>query len=46
LCVGKINWATAEASLGGGGAGKKDKMPTLERHHSLIDEYSVEILIR
>jgi len=44
LCVGKINWATAEASLGGGA--KKDKMPTLERHHSLIDEYSVEILIR
>ena len=43
LCVGKLNWTRHESSQA---PSKKDKLPSLERHVSSIDEYSVEILIR
>ena len=43
LCVGKLNWSGPEQKAV---ASKKDKIPSLERHVSAVDEYSVEILIR
>ena len=42
LCVGKLNWTAADQKP----QPKKDKLPSLERHVSAIDEYSVEILIK
>ena len=44
LCVGKVHGhhENQPASV----EGKKEKLPSLERHISVIDEYSSEILIR
>ena len=46
LCVGKLNMNTTTEAAAQPAAAKKDKIPLLERHVSVLDEYSVDILIR